>query len=117
MIMFAVPRYPFATQQQTQQFEYLTKHLRCLVCQNESLYDSQAKLAVDLRGEVYGMIKSGQSNAQIEQYMVNRYGNFVLFDPPVNKTTWPLWFGPGIALLIGLLVWLYLLKRKGRTDA
>lgn len=112
VLVFSAPRYPFATQAQSQQFYNLTKHLRCLVCQNETLYDSQAKLAVDLRGEVYRMVKSGKTNQQIKAYMVHRYGDFVLFDPPVNHTTWPLWFGPIIALLIGLGIWLFLLLRK-----
>ncbi|MDD2918823.1 cytochrome c-type biogenesis protein [Rhodoferax sp.] len=82
----------------------IAEELRCLVCQNESLAGSRADLANDLRREVRTLIKSGKSDAEIKEYLVNRYGDFVLYRPPVKPTTWLLWFGP-LLLLIGA-IWL-----------
>lgn len=82
----------------------IAEELRCLVCQNESLAGSRADLAMDLRREVRTLIKSGKTDAEIKEYLVNRYGDFVLYRPPVKPTTWLLWFGP-LLLLIGA-VWL-----------
>jgi len=82
----------------------IAEELRCLVCQNESLAGSRADLANDLRREVRILIRSGKSDAEIREYLVNRYGDFVLYRPPVKPTTWLLWFGP-LLLLIGAL-WL-----------
>lgn len=82
----------------------IAEELRCLVCQNESLAGSRADLAMDLRREVRTLIKSGKSDAEIKEYLVSRYGDFVLYRPPVKPTTWLLWFGP-LLLLIGA-VWL-----------
>ncbi len=82
----------------------IAEELRCLVCQNESLAGSRADLANDLRREVRILIRSGKSDAEIREYLVNRYGDFVLYRPPVKPTTWLLWFGP-LLLLIGA-IWL-----------
>lgn len=82
----------------------IAEELRCLVCQNESLAGSRADLAMDLRREVRTLIKDGKTDAEIKDYLVNRYGDFVLYRPPVKPTTWLLWFGP-LLLLIGA-VWL-----------
>jgi len=82
----------------------IAAELRCLVCQNESLAGSRADLANDLRREVRTLIKSGKSDTEIKAYLVSRYGDFVLYRPPVKPTTWLLWFGP-LLLLIGAL-WL-----------
>ena len=84
----------------------IAEELRCLVCQNESLAGSRADLAMDLRREVRTLIKSGKTDAEIKEYLVNRYGDFVLYRPPVKPTTWLLWFGP-LLLLIGA-IWLLL---------
>jgi cytochrome c-type biogenesis protein CcmH len=78
----------------------IAEELRCLVCQNESLAGSRADLAQDLRREVRTLIKSGKSDAEIKEYLVTRYGDFVLYRPPVKPTTWLLWFGP-LLLLVG----------------
>ena len=91
----------FANQQQQQRFDKLTLELRCLVCQNQNLADSDAPLAHDLRREVHQMLMSGQSNEQIKQFLVERYGDFVLYRPPVQKNTYLLWLGPLILLLVG----------------
>jgi cytochrome c-type biogenesis protein CcmH len=82
----------------------IAEELRCLVCQNESLARSRADLAMDLRREVRTLIKAGKSDAEIKEFLVSRYGDFVLYRPPVKPTTWLLWFGP-LLLLIGA-VWL-----------
>jgi len=88
----------------------IAEELRCLVCQNESLAGSRADLANDLRREVRGLIKSGKSDPEIREYLVSRYGDFVLYRPPFKPTTWLLWFGP-LLLLIGA-IWLLLTAIK-----
>lgn len=96
----------------------ISEELRCLVCQNESLAASRAELANDLREEVRKLIHQGKSDADIRDYLVARYGDFVLYRPPVKPTTWLLWFGP-FALLAGGAVGLiaYLRRRAGKVDA
>ena len=90
----------------------LSKELRCLVCQNESLADSNAELAVDLRREIRGMIRDGRSDNEILDFMVTRYGDFVLYRPPVKGITLLLWAGPILLLLIGILAMRSYLKRR-----
>lgn len=85
-------------------FKKLTEELRCLVCQNQSLADSHAELAQDLRNEVYKMVNAGDSNKEIIDYMVTRYGDFVLYRPPIKNTTYFLWFGPFLILLIAIII-------------
>lgn len=82
-------------------FHALTGTLRCVMCQNESLADSQAMIARDLRRQILAMMRQGQSDAQIRQFLVARYGEFVLYQPRVEPATWPLWFGPLLLLLGG----------------
>lgn len=94
----------------------LAEELRCLVCQNQTLADSQAELAVDLRNQVKAMIDQDQSDAQIKRYLVDRYGDFVLYKPPMQGNTWALWAGPFALLLLGLLIW-WQLGRRGKTPA
>jgi cytochrome c-type biogenesis protein CcmH len=81
----------------------LTSDLRCLVCQNQSLADSHADLAIDLKNQVRSQMQAGKSDAEIRDYMVARYGDFVLYDPPFKSSTLLLWAGPFVLLLIGLL--------------
>ena len=85
-------------------FKNLTEELRCLVCQNQSLADSHADLAQDLRNEVYKMVIAGDSDKEIIDYMVSRYGDFVLYRPPVKNTTYFLWFGPFFILFIAIII-------------
>ena len=94
----------FETQQQQDRFDQLTKALRCLVCQNQNLADSDAPLAHDLRREVHAMLQTGQNDQQIKQFMVERYGDFVLYRPPVQTNTYLLWMAPLVLLLGGALV-------------
>jgi cytochrome c-type biogenesis protein CcmH len=93
----------------------LEEELRCLVCQNQTLADSTAPLAEDLRREVRGLAQQGKSDAEIKQYLVARYGDFVLYRPPVKPTTWLLWFGPFAFLLGGGVVWYGVLRRRQRA--
>ena len=91
----------------------ISEELRCLVCQNETLAASRAELADDLRKEVRRLIIEGKTDAEIKDYLVARYGDFVLYRPPVKSTTWLLWFGPIIILAVSIVALLaYLRKRK-----
>ena len=90
----------------------VTKELRCLVCQNESIADSHAALAVDMRNEIREQLKSGLTDRQVLDFMVARYGNFVRFRPPLDWTTIALWFGPGLLLVIGLGVLVVQLRHR-----
>lgn len=92
----------------------LDEELRCLVCQNQSLADSNAPLAQDLRREVRSLADAGKSDAQIKEFLVARYGDFVLYRPPVKGTTWLLWFGPFVLLAGGGFVWWSVTRRRGR---
>lgn len=95
----------------------LAEELRCLVCQNQTIADSNAELAVDLRGQIREQIAQGKSDRQIMDYMVERYGDFVLYRPPVKATTLLLWFGPPVLLLLGLVFLLrYLKGRRQRVE-
>ncbi len=95
----------------------LAEKLRCLVCQNESLASSHAELAEDLRREVREQMKKGMTDEQIIEYLVSRYGDFVLYEPPVKKTTLLLWYGPFGLLLIGAGVLVYQVRKRKRTVA
>jgi cytochrome c-type biogenesis protein CcmH len=95
----------------------LSKELRCLVCQNETIADSNAELAVDLRREIRGMIADGRSDNEILDFMVTRYGDFVLYRPPVKGVTLLLWGGPVALLLIGLFLLVSYLRRRARRLA
>lgn len=104
--------YPLDTEKQDAQFSHLLKELRCLVCQNQDLADSNAGLAKDLREQVYWLVKEGKSDGEIINYLTSRYGDFILFKPPVKTLTAMLWFGPALFLVLGLLIfWRTCLKR------
>lgn len=90
----------------------LSEELRCLVCQNQTIADSHADLAQDLRREIRGMIQAGQSDQQIVDFMVARYGDFVLYRPPVKGITLLLWGGPALLALIGLAALIQVLRRR-----
>jgi cytochrome c-type biogenesis protein CcmH len=95
----------------------LETELRCLVCQNQTLADSNADLADDLRREVRALAQAGKSDDEIKAYLVARYGDFVLYSPPVKSTTWLLWGGPFALLFGGAIVWWTVLQRRGRIAA
>jgi cytochrome c-type biogenesis protein CcmH len=94
----------------------ISEELRCLVCQNESLAGSRADLALDLRREIRTLIRAGKTDAQIMDFMVSRYGDFVRYRPPVKPITWALWFGPFL-LLLGALVLLVRMVRRSQRNA
>ena len=98
-----------------QRFRGLIEELRCLVCQNESLLASQADLARDLREEVYTMMAEGKTDAEVITFLVDRYGNFVLYKPPLNPSTFILWFGPFALLLLSAAVLCRNIYRRSRT--
>ncbi|HET8553083.1 MAG TPA: cytochrome c-type biogenesis protein [Gammaproteobacteria bacterium] len=93
-------------------YETLTHQFRCLVCQDEDIYTSNADLAVQLRDKVRDMLVAGKTNQQIIDYMVDRYGNFVLYKPPVEGNTLLLWFGPFALLLVALGVVVWVVRRR-----
>ncbi|CAH0540753.1 cytochrome c-type biogenesis protein [Vibrio marisflavi] len=109
----AIEVYDFDNQQQEKQFQELSNTLRCPKCQNNTIADSNAGLAQDLRQKVYVMTKEGKSKAQIVDYMVARYGNFVTYNPPFNWSTAILWIGPGFVLVFGFTV-IVLRSRKAK---
>jgi cytochrome c-type biogenesis protein CcmH len=90
----------------------LTKELRCLVCQNETLADSQADLAVDLRDQIREQMRAGKSDQEIIAYLRERYGKFILYNPPIDATTYLLWFGPFVFLVAGLLFLFRYVKQR-----
>ena len=90
----------------------LAQELRCLVCQNQTIADSNAPLAVDLRQQIRGQIAQGRSDGQILDYMVERYGDFVLYRPPLKATTLLLWAGPFALVVLGVVVFLVVLRRR-----
>jgi len=96
------------------QFKELIAEIRCLVCQNQSLSDSDAELAHDLRQEVYDLMQQGQDNTQIIDFMVTRYGDFVLYSPPVKPSTYLLWYGPFVLLAIGIVFLIKTVRQRTR---
>ena len=114
---FAIDPLPFKDAAQRQRFQHLTSQLRCMVCQNESLDASNADLAKDLRHQIFDMMQQGKSDAQIKQYLVARYSDFVLYDPPLKASTLLLWFGPAALVLGGGIVVLVLLRRRAKPAA
>lgn len=111
----AIDPLPFRDHAQEVRFQELTRQLRCLVCQNENLADSNADLARDLRHEVFGLMQQGKSDDQIKQYLVDRYSEFVLYDPPVKPSTWLLWFGPALFLAMGTAVVVVTIRKRSRA--
>ena len=95
----------------------ISEEMRCLVCQNESLAGSRSDLANDLRREIRTLIKEGKSDDQIRSFMVERYGDFVLYRPPVKPVTWLLWIGPFVILVIGIAGLFVFLRRRNSSIA
>lgn len=108
----AIESRTFADAEQQTSYELLTNELRCLVCQNQTIADSNAELAADLRRQVYEMLQQGQSQDDIVRFMTDRYGDFVLYNPPFKAKTGLLWLGPALFLLAGLAAGVWVIKRK-----
>jgi len=115
-LSLAVDRHPadLATAEEDARFWDLLSELRCVVCQNQSLADSNASLAQDLRDEVKELFVSGKNDDEIKAFLVKRYGDFVLYRPPLEKKTYTLWIGPYVLLIAALLILMYFLRRHGR---
>jgi len=103
-LAIAGPPIEFLDEQEEARFNALSAELRCLVCQNQSLADSDAGLAEDLRQEVLRLMRDGKSDEETKSFLVARYGDFVLYRPPLQTNTLLLWLGPGAILLIGALL-------------
>jgi cytochrome c-type biogenesis protein CcmH len=107
----------FDSPEQEDRFNSLTEELRCTVCQNQNLADSDAQLAKDLRNEIYKMLMAGQTDQQIKEFMVQRYGDFVLYRPPVQGNTMALWVMPVVLLLIGSIAVFFTVRNRNRKLA
>jgi cytochrome c-type biogenesis protein CcmH len=106
----------FENPQQEERYKALINELRCLVCQNQNLADSNADLAKDLRQQTYDMIQQGASDQEIADYMVARYGDFVLYRPPLRTSTLLLWVGPFLLLLAGLFMLFRVVRQRRRAS-
>ncbi len=107
----------FSTPAQEQRYRELVNELRCLVCQNQNLAESEAELAGDLRAQVFTMLQEGAGNEEIIDYMVARYGDFVLYRPPVKTTTIALWVGPFVLVAIALgILFIQITKNRARAS-
>lgn len=113
----AIDPLPFKDRAEEARFQQLTRQLRCLVCQNENLADSNADLARDLRHQVFELMQQGKSDDEIKQYLVDRYSKFVLYDPPIDGSTLLLWFGPLLILLAGAAVVVVTVRKRNRATA
>lgn len=107
----AIEPMPFSSHAQELRFQQLTRQLRCPMCQNETLADSDAPIARDLRNQIFKLMQQGKSDEQIKKYLVARYSDYVLYDPPLQPNTWLLWFGPLLILLSGAAVVVIVIRR------
>ena len=102
----------FTDPEKEARYQQLTLELRCLVCQNQNLADSDAPLAQDLRQEIYNMMQAGRTNDEIKQFLIDRYGDFVLYMPPMKSNTLVLWLMPAVLLIGGALVVLTVVRKR-----
>lgn len=107
----------FSSPAEAERFHALTEELRCVKCQNQSLADSHAQIAQDLRNEVLELMRQGKTDAEVKQYLVARYGDFVLYRPRMEPATWLLWFGPAALLLVGGFVVAGIVRRRAGPKA
>ena len=110
----AIEPMPFTDHAQELRFQHLTHQLRCPMCQNETLADSNAPIARDLRNQIFKLMQQGKSDDEIKQYLVARYSNYILYDPPLRPGTVLLWFGPLAILLAGAGVVLVAIRKRRR---
>ena len=110
--ILAIEVYDFETAEQEDLYQKLTKELRCLVCQNQNLADSDAGLAKDLKDQVAEFVIAGQDEQTIKNYMIERYGDFVDYEPPMNASTLFLWFSPLLVFIIGGLILFLNIRKK-----
>lgn len=107
--------YEFDDPEKKQRFDHLINELRCTVCQNQTIADSDASLAKDLREKVYNMVNEGKTDQQIKDFMVERFTDFVLYRPPVKKSTYLLWAGPFVLLGLGILFLILQVRKRKQT--
>ena len=107
--------YQFSSSADEERFNMLTTQLRCLVCQNQNIAESNAPLANDLRNQIYKKIQQGEQNQEIVDYLVKRYGDFILYRPPLKSATYWLWFGPVFIFFFGLSYLFLYISRKRRA--
>ncbi len=105
----------YRSAEEEQRFRTLAAELRCVMCQNQSLADSNAMIAKDLRLELLNLIREGKSDEEIKQFMVTRYTDFVLYEPPMRPSTWLLWFGPFLILAIGAASIFVIIKKRSAS--
>ncbi len=111
----AIDPLPFKARAEEVRFQKLTRQLRCLVCQNQDLADSDADLAKDLRKQVFDMMQAGKSDDEIKEFLVARYNDFVLYDPPLKPGTWLLWFAPFAFVLAGAFALVRIVRMRARA--
>jgi cytochrome c-type biogenesis protein CcmH len=109
---FAADPLIFTDPEQEVRYQQLTLELRCLVCQNQNLADSDAPLAQDLRKEIFNMMQAGRTDDEIKQFLIDRYGDFVLYMPPVKSNTLALWLMPAVLLFGGALVVMTVVRKR-----
>lgn len=112
VVLAGINAYEFSSPGEEARFRQLIQELRCPKCQNQNIADSDAPLAKDLKDIIYDKVRAGESDAQILAYMQKRYGDFILYRPPVKPSTWLLWFGPGVLLLGGIIGLLIYIRRR-----
>ena len=110
----AIDALNFTSPQQESDYHQLTESLRCPQCQNNNIADSNATIAVDMRGKVFELLQEGKSKNDVVDYMVARYGNFVTYDPPITASTLVLWIAPLLLVLLGVV---FLLRRKPKAQS
>ncbi|PKL99853.1 MAG: cytochrome C biogenesis protein [Gammaproteobacteria bacterium HGW-Gammaproteobacteria-6] len=112
----AVDPMPFRDTAEEARFRALAAELRCVMCQNQSLADSSAPIAKDLRREVFDLMREGKSDEEIKAFLVERYTDFVLYKPPLNDRTWWLWFMPVLILLAGATTVVVIVRRRAKAN-
>jgi cytochrome c-type biogenesis protein CcmH len=115
--LYAVDKNPieFANVEQEERFSNLINELRCVVCQNQSVADSNAELAQDVRDLVRNKILEGETDLQITDFLVDRYGDFVLYNPPLKPKTYVLWLGPLVLVLLAFIVFIYIIRSHAQS--
>ena len=116
-VLAAIDVYEFDTESQRQRYYQLVEELRCPKCQNQNLSGSNSQIAADLRRELYRLLIEGKTDLEIKHFMVDRYGDFVLYNPPLQSTTLVLWLLPLVLTAIGVLILLSILRQKAKQRA
>lgn len=111
----AIDTYEFKDERTRKRFQQLTEELRCPKCQNQNIADSNAPIAMDLRAKIHQMLEQERTDQEILDYMIVRYGDFVLYEPRVDRQTWILWYGPAVLLLLGFSVVIIITRRSLNT--